>query len=453
MKFYRNIKIELKRLPWLFAMILFSSTLLLSGCQSRPTSNRKPETGTYYTCSMHPQVHQDKPGNCPICGMKLIRVTSSDLPKESLDSSLSYLTEPVNQTVVGSFKVIEPAKTNPTDTITVEGYIGFDERDVNTVNTRVTGRVEKLYVNYTNQHIKKGQALMDIYSPELVSAERNLLQTVQDKDTALIAGLKEQLLNLGMRPSEIQKIIQRRQPLVKITLYSPYSGISRQTPVGQRTAMDNRMQNMGSGTMGSTTSAMQSGISMGRSPSSVSAKSSTPERLNIRNGMYVNMGQTVFTVQNISRTWAILNVFTRDLWRIHPGDAVSLYTDANPTHILKGRVDFIPPYRSSDEKTTRIRIYLNHLPQSWRIGTLIHSHVAIRGEHNSVYVPLSAVNRLGTTSVIWVQDKQHANVFHAREVRTGIQTSESIQIISGVHPGDKIAENAAYMVDSDSFIQ
>src|SRR5699024_5250804 len=119
-----------------------------------------------------------------------------------------------------------------------------------------------------------------------------------------------------------------------------------------------------------------------------------------------------------------------DVWRIHPGDVVSLYTDANFTHIIKGRVDFIPPYRSSDEKTTRIRVYLNHLPQSWKIGTLIHGHITTHGEGNGIYVPLSAVNRLGATSVIWVQDKRHANVFHAREVMTGIQTADSLQIIS-----------------------
>lgn len=439
------------KLSWICTLILFSSALLWSGCQSKQTGNRQPATDSYYTCSMHPQVHQDKPGNCPICGMKLIKVTPTSRLKESLDSSLGYLTDPVTQTVIGSFKVIELVRTNPDDAIIAEGYIGFDERDVNTVNARVTGRIEKLYINYTNQRIRKGQPLMDIYSPKLLSVQRDLLQALQDKDTTLIAGLKEQLLNLGMEADEIQKVIQRGQPLVKITLYSPYNGISRQTQIGQTMTMSsgNSMQNMRGSIMGS--SAIQAGMST--SPSSLTTKSSTPERLNIREGMYVNIGQTVFAIQNISRTWAILNVFTPDVWRIHPGDAASLYTDANPTHIIKGHVDFIPPYRSPDEKTTRIRVYLNHLPQSWKIGTLIHGQITARGASNGIYVPLSAVNRLGATSVIWVQDKRHVNVFHAREVMTGIQTADSLQIISGIQPGDKIAENAAYMVDSDSFIQ
>lgn len=449
-----------QKLSFVWMMIFFSSFLLFSGCQSRQAkkqADKQSATSFYYTCSMHPQIHKDKPGNCPICGMKLIKVApSANTKKMPLDSALSYLTEPVTQTVVGSFKVIEPLKTKPDDTITATGYIGFDERDVNRVNTRVTGRIEKLYVRYTNQRIRKGQPLMEVYSPQLLSAQRDLLQVMQDKDQTLINSLKEQLVNLGMHTTEIQKVIQSRKPLVQITIYSPYNGISQQTQAGQgmRMSLDNNMQNMGGSNMSS--SALQTGMQMNMTAGGASMAgpaSSQPELLNIREGMYVNRGQTVFTIQNINRTWAILNVFTSDVWHIHPGDAVSLYTDANPIHMIKGRVDFIPPYRQQDEKTTRIRVYLDHLPQGWKIGTLIHGQIAIHGKEKGWYVPLSAVNRLGMRSVVWVQDKEHANVFHAREVKTGIQTKDSIQIIDGIGPGDKIVENAAYMVDSDSFIE
>lgn len=400
--------------------------ILFAGCQSKQTAKQQ-QKGVYYTCSMHPQIHKDKPGNCPICGMKLIKVTpSANTDKMPLDSALSYLTEPVTQTVVGSFKVIEPVTSDPGDTITADGYIGFDQRDINTVSTRVTGRIEKLYVKYTNQQIQKGQPLMEIYSPELLSAQRNLLQVMQDKDQTLISSLKAQLVNLGMRIAEIQKVLQNKQPLTNIIIYSPYSGISQQT--------------------------IKEGMASMNTVSYTSPENGS-ELLNIREGMYVNMGQTVFSIQNIHRVWAILNVFTNDVWDIRRGDAVNLYIDADKTGKVKGRVDFIPPYRSQNEKTTRVRIYLETLPANWKIGTLIHGQIAISGQSKGVYVPLSAVNRLGMRSVVWVQDKQHDDVFHATQVRTGLQTGDSLQIISGIKPGDKIVENAAYMVDSDSFIQ
>jgi Cu(I)/Ag(I) efflux system membrane fusion protein len=199
-------------------MVLLAGGIVLDSCQSKQPTKQQ-ETGAYYTCPMHHQIHEDKPGNCPICGMKLIKVASSGkTDKMPLDSALSYLTEPVTQTVVGSFKVIEPVITQQEDTLTVDGYIGFDQRDINMVNTRVAGRIENLYVRYTNQRIHKGQPLMKIYSPELLSVQRNLLQVMQDKDQTLINSLKAQLINLGMQATEIQRVMQSGQALSSITI-------------------------------------------------------------------------------------------------------------------------------------------------------------------------------------------------------------------------------------------
>jgi Cu(I)/Ag(I) efflux system membrane fusion protein len=400
-------------------------TTIFSGCQSKQenkstyakASADTQKTDVYYTCSMHPQVHEDKPGNCPICGMKLIKVESSTEENGMpLDSSLSYLINPVTKTVVGSFKVIEPVKREPEDTIIADGYIGFDKRAINKVNTRVTGRIEKLYVKYANQRISKGQPLMTIYSPELLSAQRDLLQVTKDNDQSLISALKEKLLNLGMHSNEIKKVLQSGKPLTRITIYSPYSGISQHTDA-------------------------------------TASSGNTSELLNVKEGMYVNKGQTVFSIQNIDKTWAVLNVFTGKVSHINSGDPVSLYSDADPENIVKGRIDFIPPYRNQDEKTTRVRAYLNNMPESWKIGTLFHGRIAINEQNKGWYIPLSAVNDLGMHKVIWVQDKKRPGIFHAREVETGLQTSDSVEVISGINPGDKIVANAAYMVGSDSFIQ
>src|SRR5690625_3254643 len=273
------------------SILMTITAALFTGCQSEQTGKKQQEIGSYYTCSMHHQIHEDKPGNCPICGMKLIKVTpksgDNNMP---LDSSLSYLTQPVTKTVVGSFKVIEPVKTKPNDTIEADGYIGFDKRSINKINSRVTGRIDKLYVKYTNKSIRKGQPLMTIYSPELISAQRDLLQAIRDNDHSIISALKLKLLNLGMKKSEIKQVVQNDKPLVNITIYSPYNGISRQPNTSEN------------GT----------------------------ELLNIREGMYVNRGQTVLSIQDINKTWAILNIFTEDIPQIQPGDPASLYADANP---------------------------------------------------------------------------------------------------------------------------
>jgi Cu(I)/Ag(I) efflux system membrane fusion protein len=217
-----------------------------------------------------------------------------------------------------------------------------------------------------------------------------------------------------MHSNEIKKVLQSGKPLTHITIYSPYSGISQQT--------------------------------------NVPASSQAPEGLDVKEGMYVNKGQTVFSIQNIDKTWAVLNVFTENVEYIHLHDPVILYSDADPGNIIKGHIDFIPPEQNQNEKTTHVRVYLDNLRDDWKIGTLIHGKIAINEPNKAWYIPLSAVNDLGMHKVIWVQDKKRPAIFHAREVETGSQTSDSIEVISGINPGDEIVENA-YMVGSDSFIQ
>jgi Cu(I)/Ag(I) efflux system membrane fusion protein len=361
------------------------------------------------------------------CGAKPDRTpeAAAGIP---VDSALSYLKEPVTRTVVGNFETISPGKVDYGDTIIADGYTGFDERAVNTVATRVGGRIEKLFVKYINQRVRKGQALMKLYSPQLLTAQRNLLQAVKDKDTAIIASLRESLYNLGMYPQEVEHTVQTGRPMVEVTIYSPYDGIAQDITDGQSSGMD----------AGNTAMTRSSGA---------------PELLSIHEGMYVDAGQTAFSIQNIHRVWAILNVFSRDIAAIRVGDRVDLYTEAEPSDPVTGQVDLIPPYRTSAEKTTRIRVYLDRLPPNWKIGTLLRGVIVPDRHAGGWSVPLSAVNRLGAGSVVWVQDKVRPNVFHARNIVIGTQTGDHIRVISGLEEDDKIVENAAYMVDSDSFIQ
>jgi Cu(I)/Ag(I) efflux system membrane fusion protein len=361
------------------------------------------------------------------CGAKTNK-TAAATAGIPVDSVLSYLKEPVTRTVVGDFKVISPGETERGDTVIADGYTGFDERALNIVATRVGGRIEKLFVKYINQRVRKGQALMKLYSPQLLSAQRNLLQAVKDKDTAIIASLRESLYNLGMYPQEVEQTVQTGRPIVEVPIYSPYDGIAQDIMAAQTIRMDT-----------------------GDTP--MTRSSGAPELLSIHEGMYVNAGQTAFSIQNIHRVWAILNVFSQDIAVIRVGDRVDLYAEAEPSDPVTGQVDFIPPYRTAAEKTTRIRVYLDRLPPNWKIGTLLRG-VIVPGRHAGGWsVPLSAVNRLGAGSVVWVQDKVRPNVFHARNIVIGMQTGDRIRVISGLGEGDKIVENAAYMVDSDSFIQ
>ncbi|MGH2644014.1 MAG: efflux RND transporter periplasmic adaptor subunit [Chitinophagaceae bacterium] len=404
---------------------------LLFSCKSKKTNGQKTEE-SYYTCPMHHQIHADKPGNCPICGMKLILVSRTERGSAvSLDSSLIDLVEPATSTVAGSFKTIQPLRSNLPDTISASGFIGFDPRKSNTVSLLISGRIEKIFVHYFYQYVQKGQPIMILYSPELLSAQRDFLQAVSHHDQALTSSLKENLLNLGMDESEIQKVIQTRAPITDVTIYSPYSGIINQL-------VENPQENGMTNTM---------------NPSILVGDAYSKSSINLHQGMYVMAGEGLFSIQNIQSIWAILNIFTTHIEQIKIGDPVNLFSEANPVNIIKGSVDFIPPELSQNSNTSQIRVYLDKVPENWKIGTLIHGNIIIPSLNGSAYIPLLAVNRLGLHNVVWVEDAKNSNIYHARQIKTGISIGDSVEVISGIHPGEKIVANASYMVGSESFIQ
>lgn len=400
-------------------LLLFMTGILLESCRGEHSGSAQASDG-YYTCPMHPDVRKDKPGNCPICGMKLIRVGGQDAENISPDTTWQYLAAPVNRTAVGSFKVIQPTRSGVRDTIRAVGHIGFDLQDYDVVSCRVTGRVDKLFVPYRTQLIRKGQPLMTLYSPGLLHDQRDLLQAVAQGDNQLKARLVARLANLGMDRTEIQEVIRTGTPLESVTIVSPYQGYALQV----------------AGADGSP---------------ALASVSDEAELSSLRPGMYVKKGQPVWVVQDTRRVRAILEVAGEELARVHPGDPVTLYAEATPGEHLEGRVDFIPPYRKKTAKTARIRIDLKGLPMGWKIGTPVRGKIAVSQKGLRWCVPLSAVRFLGKRSVVWVQDPAHASVFHVREVQPGVETGDSVRILAGVGAGDRIVENAAYMVDSDCF--
>lgn len=417
-----------------FAMVLIYS------CQSKQ-ANRQQATGVYYTCPMHHQIHSDKPGKCPICGMTLVKVDPGSNQNVSIDSSLKYLVQPVNEVVVGNYQVISPERLSLHDTINAYGHIGFDKSSVNTISTLVTGRIEKLYVKYENQQIHAGQPLMEIYSPQLLSAQRDLQQAIKDNNETLMAAIKQQLLNLGMSNTEVMKVADSGYIIPYVTIYSPYNGISSNPSVNLSATLSNT-DNMSSmnNNKGNTN----------RNESEPAIINSGSDLLNIQQGMYVNSGQTVFTIQNIHQTWAILNVFNQNVWKIHIGDEVLLSADADSAKIIHGEISFIPPYRSNNKKTTAIRVYI---PNTWKIGTLIHGKIVSENNEYGFLVPATAITRLGIHAIVWVQNADHPDVYEKRDVQIGEEINNQILIVSGINSKDKIVENAAYMVDSDSFIE
>ena len=162
--------IKIITLPFLLGL------LLLVACKekkSEPTAKQTIVKAAIYTCSMHPQIVKELPGDCPICGMTLVKKAEEEDVKVDID--LNTLLKATNGFVVSSIPVVTPQKGEEKIDVAALGVVAYDSKDVGTISARISGRIEKLFVHYRFQSVEKGQKIMEIYSPELVTAQQNLL--------------------------------------------------------------------------------------------------------------------------------------------------------------------------------------------------------------------------------------------------------------------------------------
>src|SRR5258706_7887089 len=199
--------------------------VVFTACQNKKTTTVEASAKKeLWTCSMHPEIIRDKPGTCPICGMDLVRKEENSTVIN--DIQLNELLQPTDQFVLSTVPVTTLKRSSDLIEVEVLGTIAYDTRLGNTISARVSGRIEKLYVKYRYQHIMKGQRIMDIYSPELLTTEQELLFLIKNDpgNSSLINAAREKLLLLGVSEGQAEQIIKTQKPSLSIAVYSPYSG-------------------------------------------------------------------------------------------------------------------------------------------------------------------------------------------------------------------------------------
>ncbi|HSB91474.1 MAG TPA: efflux RND transporter periplasmic adaptor subunit, partial [Flavitalea sp.] len=176
-----------------------------------------------YTCPMHPEIVRESPGQCPVCGMELVKKESAD---DLNDPQLHTVLRSQDAAVSTSLPVTTIADFSGEFHTELYGTVGYDPRQLGVVSSFVTGRIEKLYVRYRFQPVEKGQALMEVYSPELLTAQQELLFLLKSDATnySLINAAKQKLQQLGMSSMQVNSVIQKQEPRNTITVYSGYAG-------------------------------------------------------------------------------------------------------------------------------------------------------------------------------------------------------------------------------------
>lgn len=407
----------------LIAVVLLAAILLFACTdqQKKPAASQAKQAAKY-TCPMHPQVLEDHPGTCPICGMTLVKKAGQ--ASEDAGISLNTVLKPVNNSVVSSVAAITPEQKAITTTVSANGYLDFDTRTFNNIASRFSGRIEKLYIKYAFQEIHRGQRIFDIYSPELVTAQQDLifLSKNSSQETALIEAAKQKLLLLGMTDAQVQQVSRSGKAFYSLPVYSAYEGHVHDMPHSQMTGVtDNQMPPDLSGNL----------------------------PLAIKEGMYVEKGQTLFNVVDPHMLWAIIKINTSSIVAIKLHQPVTMSLADDPDQTLSGQVDFIEPTVQVGDKTTSIRVYLHNMNHELKVGSLVKAGIET-GDKLGLWIPRTALVDLGRTKIVWLKT---GAAYSAHQVEAGITNGNEILITKGITVADSIAVNAQYLSDSESFIK
>jgi Cu(I)/Ag(I) efflux system membrane fusion protein len=412
----KNIKI--------ITISLLLGPLLFAACsdQKKGSAKSQVKTDVRYTCPMHPQIMEDHPGSCPICGMTLVK--KSGQASEGAGISLNTVLQPVNSSVISKITAISPEKKEIPTAISAQGYLDFDTRTFNNIASRFSGRIEKLYIKYAFQEIHRGQRIFDVYSPDMVTAQQDLIFLTKNsaQETGLIDAAKQKLLLLGMTYEQVNQVVKTGKSFYSLPVYSDYEGHVHDMPHSQMA--------------GAANAESQSDFA-----------NNLP--LSIKEGMYVEKGQNLFNVVNPHMLWAILKIDRSTIAGLKLNQPVTITLPDLPGKTINGKVNFIEPTLQVGDKTTSIRVYLDNMDHELKVNSSVKATIQT-GSMNGLWIPRSALIDLGQTQIVWLKN---GALYRARQVSVGAANSNEIQIIKGLSVTDSLASNAQYLTDSESFIK
>ena len=381
-------------LVFLFAACKNKNTKALAHAEHNMEMN-----DVYYTCSMHPQVMQDKPGNCPICGMKLIEAKKG----VSKDPNEVQLSE--QQIQLGNISTDTIRSGMIGDQMVLTATLNADQRKINAVSARVMGRIERLYFKNLGDYVNKGDKLFDIYSEELNNAKQEYILALEKQKTldntlvdftALLQSAKNKLLLWGLSETQIQEIALKKNTTPLTTFYSPVTGYI-------------------------TT-------------------------LDIREGEYAMEGGTIVRIADLSTLWAEAQVYTSQLAQIDNNAVAYIQFPDLPGKQTTGKIEFVNPEINPQTRINLLRVSISNSEKLLKPG--MPAYVTIKGKQvNSLTLPSDAVLRTGTGASVWVQTGNRT--FKSRMVEIGLEDGDRVQIKSGLQPGDIIVITGAYLLNSE----
>lgn len=364
------------------------------------------EAGTVWTCSMHPQIKMDKPGKCPLCAMDLIPLKSSGGGDDVIDDDAIQMSK--EAIALGNIQTSIVGHQDAIKEVQLYGTIQVDERLQQSQTSHVNGRIENLYVTFTGESVKEGQLIAKIYSPDLLTAQQELLEAakLQDLQPLLLDAAKEKLRLWKVSEDQINKILQSGSA-------SPYVNIHANT----------------------------SGV--------VIAK-------NVNQGDYINQGSVLYTISNLSKLWAIFDAYETDLPFLKVGDQLEYTLQSVPGKVYKGRIAFINPMIDASSRTAKIRVEADNRDRNLKPEMYATAQITapLKGYSKEMVIPKSAVLWTGKRSIVYVKEPNTSTpAFKLREIVLGPSLGDQYVIMSGLENGEEIVTNGAFTVDASAQLE
>ncbi|MFA7381432.1 MAG: efflux RND transporter periplasmic adaptor subunit [Bacteroidia bacterium] len=418
-------------------MLFLLLVSVFSSCNNKQSEqgheNHVQDEGDYI-CSMRCEGEKTypQPGNCPVCKMKL------QLVEEELVQTVSP-----NKQVLSRQATVKLQTASEAQSIKAQGFIDYDRNRNQNVSARFGGRIEKLFVKYNLQFVNKGDKILELYSPELNTIqEQHLFLLKTETGKTLIEQSREKLKLLGITEQQISALENKGTFTQYIAVYSPASGYilfnsDEQTNTGSQATQQTSMSSM---SMNANTS---------------DAKTSGSAGVQIREGMYVNKGETLFSVNDLQTVWAIISVPSQYHSSVQPNKQINIVSELFPAQILTGKILLMEKtFEEKQQRFVRVRVELYNPKAALKLNSLVTAEFPLETK-TGFQIPSSAVYRTGMNAFVWVKTgttKNGTGIFELRKVVTGVVSNGTTTIVSGFAPDEEIALHAGALTDSETFL-
>ncbi len=383
---------------------------VFSGDKGEASSNKTEEHNyvqdpvtKLWTCSMHPQIRKEEPGNCPICGMELIPLENSKDSDEKIAGNEIVLSPEAIQ--LANIQTTVITRSSAVKEVRLLGTVQPDERRLYSQVAHFPGRIEKLYVNFTGEKVRRGQRIVRLYSPELISAQKELFEALKSKDIypQLLKASRNKLKLWKITDKQIDAMIKRGTVQEQIDILSDYNGYVM--------------------------------------------------KKNVELGDHVMEGMNLFDIANLDTIWIMFEAYESDIPWIRKGDRVKFTVQAVPGKEFTGRITYIDPFVSPDSRVAKVRVEVKNpghklLPEMFVNGMV---KAKLTDKTDALIIPKSAALWTGKRAVVYVKVPHEKTIsFVYREVILGADLGEFYIVEKGLEDGEEVATNGVFRIDASA---